>query len=85
MEDEDIAPNTYTGTAYPVGMGRKSCQYNYIPVLKYSCTDFLPVQAGSAICIWHDILVFIFCGVIYVGTTCLSMVGLSSSPYVLFV
>ena len=37
MEDKDIAPNT--GTADPVGMGRKLRQYNYIPVLKYSCTS----------------------------------------------
>ena len=37
MEDEDIAPNAY-GTADLVGLGRKPHQYNYIPVLKYSCT-----------------------------------------------
>ena len=36
MEDKDNAPNIHT--ADPVGMDRKSRQYNYIPVLKYSCT-----------------------------------------------
>jgi len=33
MEDEDTAPNTYLGTADPVGMGRKSCQYT---IFQYS-------------------------------------------------
>ena len=58
MKDEDTAPNIYR-TADPVGIGRKLLQYNYIPVRKYSCTawhDFLPLQTGSAVCFWCNIL-----------------------------
>ena len=32
MQDEDIASN-------PVGMGIESRQYNFIPALKYRCTQ----------------------------------------------
>ena len=40
MEDEGYCTKyiQYVPTAHPVGMDRKSLQYNYIPVLEYSCT-----------------------------------------------
>ena len=43
MEDEDIAPNTIYAADPVCTAGRKSCQYNYIPVQEYSCT-------GATIC-----------------------------------
>ena len=43
MEDEDIAPNT----AYPVGMGRKWCQYT---IFRYCTgTTLCLILTGSAV------------------------------------
>ena len=56
-------------------MGRKLPQYNYIPVLKYSCTGmtFCPCRLDQLyLCIWHNILVFHF-AVLSIYTTYLSM------------
>ena len=66
MEDEDTYCAKYIQLVL-VGMGRKSRQHNYIFlsmkfVYWYDC---LPVQAGSAVCIWRNILVVHFFTYIY--------------------
>ena len=49
MEDKAIAPNTYIHTADPIGMGRKSHQYNIYQYGVGTGATFCPYPTGLAV------------------------------------
>ena len=56
MEDEDIAPNTIQLIQLAWAESH-ACTLNLNILYRH---DFLPLPTGSAVCIWHNILVFHF-------------------------